>query len=114
MAESAEAESMSKEKRYNGHTISEIKSFIRSTDPIAKVVDGLLKKLFTTNEILNCSITGKRSTKSNDEGPRPAFDQERFNVDIILSSCEASGKEIVGKVQNVMETNRKKHKNSQQ
>jgi hypothetical protein len=80
VAESAEAESMSKEKRYNGHTISEIKSFIRSTDPIAKVVDSLLKKLFTTNEILNCSITGKRSTKSNDEGPRPAFDQERFNV----------------------------------
>jgi hypothetical protein len=79
-------------------------------------VDSLLKKLFTTNEILNCSITGKRSTKSNGEGPRPAFDQERFNVlmDIILSSCEVSGKEIVGKVQNVMETNRKKHKNSQQ
>ena len=116
--ESAEAEpiAISKEKHYNGHTISDIKSFIRSTDSIAKVVDSVLKKLFTTDEILNCSITGKRSTKSSDEGPRPALDQERFDVfmDIILSSCEASRKEIVEKVQNVMKTTRKKHKTSQQ
>ncbi|CAB4034017.1 Hypothetical predicted protein [Paramuricea clavata] len=90
--------SLQKLNHYNGHTISDMKLFIRSSDSIAKVVDSVvLKKLFTTDEILNCSITSKRSTKSSDEGPHPALDQERFNVfmDIILSSCEASRKEIV-------------------
>ena len=77
-----------------------MKSFIRSTDSISKVVDSVLKKLFTTDEILNCSITGKRNTKSSDEGPHPALDQERLNVfmDIILSSCKASRNKIVEKV----------------
>ncbi|CAB3994374.1 Hypothetical predicted protein [Paramuricea clavata] len=61
--------SLQKLNHYNSHMISDMKSFIRSSDSIAKVVDSIvLKKLFTTDEILNCSITSKRSTKSSDEG----------------------------------------------
>ncbi len=79
-------------------------------------MDSVFKKLFTTEEIINSSNTGKRSIKSSDEGPRPALDQERFTVfmDIVLASCEASRKDIVEKVQNVMKTTRKKHKTSGQ
>ena len=86
-----------------------------SNDPLSKIVDSVFKKLFATKEILNSYITGKRSIKSSDEGPRPALDQERFTVflDIVLASCEASRKEIIEKVQNVMKTTSKKQKTSQ-
>ena len=64
----AEKEKQPKGESYNGYTISELKSSIRPTDPVAKVVDSIFKKLFTTDEIINCSITGKKVLKVETKG----------------------------------------------
>ncbi len=84
--------------------------------PCQKLWTAFLKSCSQLKRLLTPLLPVKRSKKSSDEGPRPALDQERFTVfmDIVLASCEASRKDIVEKVQNVIKTTRKKHKTSGQ
>ena len=99
------------ETRFNGCTVNEIKGLIKGSDPLSKVVDTVLKKLFTHEEILNCSVTGKKSAKCA-ASPRPALDQERLNLfyDTVMSNRETTKKEVLEKVQNVTKIARKKNK----
>ncbi|KAJ8307791.1 hypothetical protein KUTeg_014656 [Tegillarca granosa] len=66
--------------KYNGLTIDDLKDHIKHSEFQGQAMNNLLKKMFSSEEILNNSICGKKSSKSSATGPRPAMDQEKLNV----------------------------------
>ena len=94
----------SNEIKYSGLTILEIKDLVGNNDSLQTITEVVLKKLFSEDELINCSITGKNTIKSNGK-PRPALDQTRFTIfmDIVKSKAkEAQWKDIIEKVQNIL------------
>lgn len=92
-------------------SLSELTSSCRKCTKAPDAVATLLNALFTKSEIKNCSISGKRTVKCSQEGPRPRLDQARFRVlkRIIFETFPAfSKKDIREKIQNLQKVERKR------
>ncbi|XP_065941320.1 uncharacterized protein [Magallana gigas] len=86
---------------------SSCKKFTKAPDAVAF----LLNSLFSKNEIKNSSISGKRTIKCRQEGPRPPIDQARFRVleRIIFETFpDFTRKDIREKIQNLQKVERKR------
>ncbi|XP_052691568.1 uncharacterized protein LOC128169474 isoform X2 [Crassostrea angulata] len=86
---------------------SSCKKFRKAPDAVAF----LLNSLFSKNEIKNSSISGKRTIKCRQEGPRPPLDQARFRVleRIIFETFpDFTRKDLREKIQNLQKVERKR------
>lgn len=86
---------------------SSCKKFTKAPDAVAF----LLNSLFSINEIKNSYISGKRTIKCRQEGPRPPLDQARFRVleRIIFETFpDFTRKDIREKIQNLQKVERKR------
>lgn len=91
-------------------SLSELTSSCRLCTKAPDAVAFLLNSLYSKYEIKNCSISGKRTVKCSQEGPRPPLDQARFRVleRIIFETFPAfSKKEMRKKIQNLQKVKRK-------
>ncbi|CAC5392139.1 unnamed protein product [Mytilus coruscus] len=98
-------------QEFNGFSVKELKNLIFTSTSIPTATELLLKKLFTTDEIKNHSISGKtKNSKCGTEGPRPPMDQEKLRImSSIISEkfTDFSRKMLVEKIQNIQKVYRR-------
>lgn len=98
--------------KYNGLSIDDLKDLIKHSE-FTQSVDIVLKKIFSSEEILTKSISGKKSIKSSASGPRPAMDQDKMNVlfDVLRWKFpNFARKDVVEKIQNIQKVMRRVEK----
>lgn len=74
-------------------------------------LEAVIYKIFTEDDLKNCSLSGKKTNKCGEDGPRPAIDQDKLALlyDIILQRYQnATRKNLMEKVQNIQKVLRKK------
>ncbi|XP_062572082.1 uncharacterized protein LOC134234052 [Saccostrea cucullata] len=87
--------------------ISSAKKCFKATDAVVL----LLNTLFTKSEIKECSISGKKTVKCSEGGPRPPLNQDRFRTleNIVYELFpDFSRRDLRDKVQNVQKVERKR------
>jgi hypothetical protein len=70
----------------------------------------LLFELFSREEVKRCSISGKKTIKCGDVGPRPPLDQKRFRIllEIVFDAFPTyTRKDIIERIQNIQKVLRK-------
>ena len=61
-------------------SVSELTDSIKSLSGERNILKFLCNKLFTQNEIINCSRTGKKNPSKSGDTVKPALDQEKFGI----------------------------------
>ena len=91
--------------------VSELTIATRKCLKAPEAVVFLLNALFSKTEIKNCSISGKKTVKCGEEGPRPPLDQVRFRVlerVVFEVFPNFTRKEVREKIQNIQKVERKR------
>ena len=76
--------------------LATLNSYITGNKSLTASISIIVNTLFTKEELKNCSITGKKSTKSDGCG-RPALDQSKANkmFQIILDNFPGTEKKVI-------------------
>jgi hypothetical protein len=61
-------------------SVSELTDSIKSLSGERNILKFLCNKLFTQNEIINCSRTGKKNPSKSGDTVKPALNQEKFGI----------------------------------
>ena len=105
-------------KLYNGHTEVELKEMAnRLRANINEATKRLLLACFTTDELVNSSVTGKRSVKCGTNNPRPPLDLTRFEMvqRLVMDIDHTKDRKwIIGRIQNLQKVLRVKYKEGPQ
>lgn len=82
-----------------------------STSDLAVVLRTLVHKVFTTEEVLGCSRTGKKTVNSG-ETPRPALNKDKFEAlqTAVMKKCQISIDVFKKKFDNFLKMERRKNR----
>lgn len=96
---------------YNGFTEDQLQQLISNIADtrFQEAVKVLSAKLFTEDELMNSSISGKKSAKS--ETYRPALNSAKTEilVKLVCNQCKVLPKDILAKLQNIQKVIRRRN-----
>lgn len=96
---------------YNGYTEEQLQQFISNIAEtrFQEAVKVLSSKLFTENELMNNSISGKKSAKSETYRPALSSSKTEILVKLVCNQCKVLPKDILAKLQNIQKVVRRRN-----
>ena len=100
---------------YNGKTEEQIKEMAhRLRGNLNEATKKLIQECFSLDDLLNCSVAGKRSVKCGQNDPRPTLDPARFDLvqRLVLDLDHTKDRKwLIGRIQSPQKVLRVKCKN---